>query len=51
MSRNGGCRGREETSREKDELDSLDRVSYWPTVSYYLRVRFRCSVQWQRKVV
>jgi len=28
MSRNGGCRGRDESSREKEELDALDRVGY-----------------------
>jgi len=28
MSRNGGCRGRDESSREKEELDALDRVCY-----------------------
>jgi len=29
MSRNRGCRGHEETSKEKQELDALDRVRYW----------------------
>jgi len=29
MSRNGGCRGHDETSKERQELDALDRVGYF----------------------